>query len=75
MIIPLRACLAFAGTCLFAGAMVGLADWVGCVHQNGWARCEVPKADAMAGFSGAANVALAVALQERRRPDLQEPIP
>lgn len=58
-------CLLFAGSCLLAGAAVGVADWALCVTHGGGAGCRVARADAMAALSGAANVALGVALQER----------
>ena len=60
----LGACLAFAGVCLLAGAGVGVADWAACLHGGGGGACRASRADAMAALSGAANVALGVALQE-----------
>lgn len=66
-------CLAFAGSCLMAGAMVGVADWAACMSHAGGSACRVSKADAMTALSGAANVALGVALQERRRSAPQPP--
>ena len=58
-------CLLFAGLCLLAGAGVGVADWAACLRGNGGQACRAPRAEAMAALSGAANVALGVALQER----------
>jgi len=59
-------CLAFAGACLLAGAAVGVLDWAACVRSAGGVACRASRADAMAALSGAANVALGVALQERQ---------
>ena len=58
-------CLLFAGACLLSGAAVGVADWALCLAYGGGAGCRVARADAMSALSGAANVALGVALQER----------
>jgi len=63
----LGACLAFAGACLFAGSTVGVADWVLCLKNGGGAGCRSSRSDAMAALSGAANVALGVALQESQK--------
>lgn len=60
----LGACLAFAGLCLLAGSAVGVADWAACLRGGGGEGCRASRADAMAALSGAANVALGVALQE-----------
>jgi len=62
----LGACLAFAGACLLAGSAVGVLDWAACLHGGGGSGCRASRADAMAALSGAANVALGVALQEGR---------
>lgn len=58
-------CLAFAGSCLLAGAAVGVADWAICLAYGGGSGCKASRADAMAALAGAANVALGVALQEQ----------
>lgn len=58
-------CLLFAGLCLLASASVGVADWAACLRGQGGAACRAPRSEAMAALSGAANVALGVALQER----------
>jgi len=57
-------CLTFAGVCLLAAAGLGAAGWVVCLRSNRPA-CDAPLATAVAGFTGAANVALGVALQEK----------
>lgn len=61
-------CLLFAGLCLLAGAGVGVADWASCLRSHGGAACRAPRSEAMAALSGAANVALGVALQESPSP-------
>jgi len=61
----LGVCLLFAGVCLLSGAGVGVADWAACLRGHGGAACRAPRSEAMAALSGAANVALGVALQER----------
>jgi len=61
----LGACLLFAGLCLLSGAGVGVADWAACLRGHGGAACRAPRSEAMAALSGAANVALGVALQDR----------
>ena len=61
-------CLLFAGLCLLVGAGVGVADWAACLRGHGGAACRAPRSEAMAALSGAANVALGVALQERVSP-------
>jgi len=61
-------CLLFAGLCLLASASVGVADWAACLRGQGGAACRAPRSDAMAALSGAANVALGVALQDRGSP-------
>ena len=58
-------CLLFAGVCLMAGAAVGVADWAACLAHHGGQACRAPRSEAMAALSGAANVALGVALQDR----------
>ena len=58
-------CLLFAGACLMAGAAVGVADWAACLANHGGQACRAPRSEAMAALSGAANVALGVALQDR----------
>jgi hypothetical protein len=59
-------CLLFAGVCLLAGAAVGVVDWAACLGGSGGQACRAPRSEAMAALSGAANVALGVALQEWR---------
>ncbi len=61
-------CLLFAGVCLMAGAGVGVADWAACLANHGGQACRAPRSEAMAALSGAANVALGVALQDRVKP-------
>lgn len=58
-------CLLFSGVCLLAGASLGTAGWVVCL-RSGRADCETPLATAITAWTGAANVALGVALQERQ---------
>lgn len=60
-------CLGFAGACLLAAASLGTAGWVVCLRTSK-ANCEAPLATALAAFTGAANVALGVALQDRQAP-------
>lgn len=57
-------CLLFSGACLLAGAVLGTAGWIMCLRTN-QEKCETPLANAVAAWTGAANVALGVALQER----------
>ena len=57
-------CLIFAGACLLAAAGLGAAGWAVCLRANR-PDCEAPLATAVASFTGAANVALGVALQEK----------
>lgn len=59
-------CLTFAGICLLAGALIAAADWLACTRGHGGVACRVSRSDAVAAFSGAANVALGVALQDRQ---------
>jgi len=61
----LGSCLLFAGVCLIAGAAVGVADWAVCLANHGGQACRAPRSEAMSALSGAANVALGVALQDR----------
>jgi hypothetical protein len=58
-------CLVFSGVCLTAGASLATAGWVVCL-RSGWSNCETPLATAVTAWTGAANVALGVALQERQ---------
>jgi len=58
-------CLVFAGACLLAAAGLGTAGWIVCLRADK-PDCEAPLATASAAFTGAANVALGVALQERQ---------
>jgi hypothetical protein len=58
-------CLLFSGLCLLAGASLGTAGWVVCLRGN-QGNCETPLATAITAWTGAANVALGVALQERQ---------
>jgi len=58
-------CLTFAGACLLAGATLSTAGWFVCLRANR-TDCETPLATATAAWIGAANVALGVALQERK---------
>jgi hypothetical protein len=58
-------CLVFAGACLLAAAGLGAAGWIACLRASRQ-DCEAPLATASAAFTGAANVALGVALQERQ---------
>jgi hypothetical protein len=60
------ACLAFAGVCLMSSAAVGVADWVICIGNHGGSACRSSRGDATTALMGAANVALGVALQDRR---------
>jgi hypothetical protein len=48
-----------------AGASLGTAGWVVCLRGN-TGNCETPLATATTAWTGAANVALGVALQERQ---------
>jgi hypothetical protein len=58
-------CLLFSGLCLLAAASLGTAGWVVCLLSN-HGNCETPLATAITTWTGAANVALGVALQERQ---------
>jgi drug/metabolite transporter (DMT)-like permease len=58
-------CLLFSGVCLLAGAGLGTAGWVVCLRGS-QGNCETPLATAITAWTGAANVALGVALQERQ---------
>jgi len=58
-------CLVFAGACLLAAAGMASAGWVVCLRTSR-ASCEAPLAAAVTAFTGAANVALGVALQENQ---------
>lgn len=60
----IRPCLAFAGLCLLTAAGLGTAGWVVCLRTSR-GNCEPALLAAVAAFSGAANVALGVALQEK----------
>ena len=59
-------CLGFAGLCLLSGAMVGVADWAVCRSHGGGDSCRSARVDAMAALTGAANVALGVAIQREK---------
>jgi len=61
-------CIAFAGVCLLAAAGLMTVAWVACLRHNrpNQPNCEAPLAAAGAAFSGAANAALGVALQDRQ---------
>lgn len=58
-------CLLFAGACLLAAAGLSTAGWLLCLRA-GKPDCGVPLAAATGSLTGAANVALGVALQERQ---------
>ena len=57
-------CLVFSGVCLLAAASLSTAGWLACMRSQG--NCEAPLATAVTAWTGAANVALGVALQERQ---------
>ena len=59
-------CLVFAGACLLAAAGLSTAGWVICVWRDREPDCEAPLSAATLAFTGAANAALGVALQERK---------
>jgi hypothetical protein len=59
-------CLAFAGTCLIAGASIGIMDWIVCLRYSGGSACKASRTDAMTALVGAANVALGVAVRENK---------
>ena len=56
-------CLLFSGICLLVGASLGTAGWIVCLRSS-QSNCETPLATAITAWTGAANVALGVALQE-----------
>jgi hypothetical protein len=58
-------CIAFAGVCLLAAAGLMTVAWVVCLRANK-PNCDAPVAAAGAAFTGAANAALGVALQDRQ---------
>jgi hypothetical protein len=58
-------CLLFAGACLLTGATLSTAGWFVCL-QAAKSDCETPLVAATSAWVGAANVALGVALQERK---------
>jgi hypothetical protein len=60
-------CLVFAGACLLAAAGLNAGAWVACLRAN-QSKCEAPLAAAVTALTGAANAALAVALQDRPAP-------
>jgi hypothetical protein len=59
-------CLAMASVCLIAGAATGAAGWLACTRYRGGLACKGLQSDAMAAWSLAANVFLAVPLQTRK---------
>jgi hypothetical protein len=58
-------CLVFSGVCLLAAAGLGTASWILCLRGS-QGNCEAPLATAVTAWTGAANVSLGVALQERQ---------
>lgn len=58
-------CLVFSGVCLLAAASLGTAGWFVCLRGSR-GNCEAPLATAITAWTGAANVALGVALREHQ---------
>jgi hypothetical protein len=60
--------LVFAGLALLAGATVSTVDWALCLAGGGGQGCRQSKGDALQAWTGAANVALGIAIQSRPQP-------
>jgi hypothetical protein len=58
--------LVFAGIALLSSAGVATIDWALCITGGGGNGCKSSKADAIQAWTGAANVALGIAIQQRQ---------
>lgn len=59
-------CLVFAGVCLVIGASLGTTAWIVCVRRGSLSTCDSPLSSAITAWTGAANMALGVAIQENK---------
>jgi hypothetical protein len=61
--------LIFAGSCLLIGSCLASVNWFICIQKSGVTACDKGLTTALAAWSGAANVALGIAVQGRRSPE------
>lgn len=59
-------CLSFAGLCMFIAGGLGIADWTLCISRASNSECRTIKSDAVTVLLGASNMALGIAVQDKR---------